>query len=298
MSISPASPWGTVPDFAELMSAEFWRERKLEVFYAGAAAMVFLVVLVATFPYAQTMRAVLEPMGLSLSSGSQHYSFPFGTRLDDVRLRAITRPHSPLLFEGKSVRIAPSILWTLLMRPGITSSASAYGGNLAVSAHRSGSGITLSFSANAVKVGEYPELRPFGFTIGGELTGAGALSLSTSDVSADSGKVDFDIKGLSVNSPGAGPAINLGDAHASLSLENGVLTIAELKNKGGDLSINGSGTVKLAPDLMASPLAMRLNLMPEPRARQKLQFLLGMLPHPPGMRPYVLKGTLGAPVFQ
>jgi type II secretion system protein N len=287
-----------VPDFAELTSAEFWRERKLEVSYAGAAALVFLVVLVATFPYTQTMRAVLEPMGLALTSASQRYSFPFGTRLDDVRLRAVTRPHAPLLFEGKSVRIAPSILWTLLMRPGISTSASAYGGNLAVSAHRSGRGTALGFSATAVKIGEYPDLHPFGFTIGGELTGAGDLSLMPGGVSADSGKIDFDIKALRVGSPGGGPAINLGDTHATLRLENGVLTIVELKNKGGDLSLDGSGSIKLNQDLMQSPLAMRLTLVPEPHARQKLQFLLGMLPHPPGIRPYVLKGTLGAPVFQ
>jgi type II secretion system protein N len=287
-----------VPDFAELTSAEFWRERKLEVSYAGVAAVVFLVVLVATFPFTQTMRAVLEPMGLAISSTSQHYSFPFGTRLDDVRLREITRPHSPLLFEGKSVRIAPSILWTLLMRPGISTSATAYGGNISLSAHRSGGGTALSFSASAVRIGEYPDLHPFGFTIGGELTGAGSLSLAPTGVSTDSGKIEFDIKALSVGSPGAGPAISLGDAHATLMLENGVLTIVELKNKGGDLSVNGSGSIKLAQELMQSPLAMRLTLVPAPAAREKLQFLLGMLPHPPGMRPYVLKGTLRAPVFQ
>jgi type II secretion system protein N len=287
-----------VPDFAELTSAEFWRERKLEVSYAGAATLVFIAVLVSTFPYSQTMRAVLEPMGLALTSASQHYSFPFGTRLDDVRLRAISRPHSPLLFEGKSVRIAPSILWTLLMRPGISTSASAYGGNIAVSAHRSGRGTALSFSASAIKLGEYPDLHPFGFNLGGELTGAGILSLVPSGVSADAGKVEFDIKALTVSPPGAGPAIDLGDTHAALLLENGVLTIVELKSKGGDLSLDGSGTVKLGQDLMQSPLAMRLTLVPSPKARQKLQVLLGMMPHPPGLRPYVLKGTLGAPVFQ
>jgi type II secretion system protein N len=287
-----------VPDFADLTSPEFWRERKLEVSYAGAAAVVFLVVLVATFPYTQTMRAVLEPMGLSLTSASEHYSFPFGTRFDDVRLRAITRPHSPLLFQGESVRIAPSILWTLLMRPGITTSASAYGGNLSISAHRSGDGTALSFSASSVKIGEYPELRPFGFNLGGELTGAGILSLAPAGVSTDSGKVDFNIKALSVHSPGGGPAIALGDTHATLLLENGVVTIVELTSKGGDLSLNGAGTIKLDQDLMQSRLAIRLSLEASPRARQKLQFLLGMLPHPPGLRPYVLKGTLGAPVFQ
>jgi type II secretion system protein N len=287
-----------VPDFTELASAEFWRERKLEVSYAAVAAVVFLVVLIATFPYTQTMRAVLEPMGLALTSASQHYSFPFGTRFDDVRLRQTTRPHSPLLFEGKSVRIAPSILWTLLMRPGISTSASAYGGNISISAHRSGGGTAVNFSANAVRIGEYPDLHPFGFTIGGELTGGGILSLAPAGVSADSGKIEFDITGLSINSPGAGPAINLGVTHATLLLEKGVLTIVELKNKGGDLSLNGSGDIKLKQDLMQSPLAMRLTLVPSPQARQKLQFLLGMLPHPPGIRPYVLKGTLGAPVFQ
>jgi type II secretion system protein N len=287
-----------VPDFAALTSVEFWRERKLEASYAAVAATVFLVVLVATFPYKQTLRAVLEPMGLALTSASEHYSFPIGTRFDDVQLRAISRPHSPLLFTGKSVRIAPSILWTLLMRPGINSSASAYGGNIAIGAHRSAGGTALSFSASAVKIGEYPGLHPFGFTLGGELTGAGNLSLAPAGLSADSGKTEFDIKALSIGSPGAGAPINLGDTHASLRLENGVLTVVELTSKGGDLSLDGSGTIKLDRDLMQSPLAIRLTLVPSPRARQKLQLLLGMLPHPPGLHPYILKGTLGAPVFQ
>ncbi len=287
-----------MPDFAALTSVEFWRERKLEASYAGAAAMVFLVVLVATFPYQQTMRAVLEPMGLAVTSASQHYSFPIGTRFDDVRLRAISRPHSPLLFAGQSVRIAPSILWTLLMRPGINASASAYGGNIAISAHRSNGGTALSFSASAVKIGEYPGLHPFGFTLSGELTGAGNLSLTPAAVSAESGNTEFDIKALSIGAPGAGPPINLGDTQATVRLENGVLTIVELTSKGGDLSLNGTGTIKLDQDLMQSPIAMRLRLVPSPQARQKLKLLLGMLPHPPGLDPYVLKGTLGAPVFQ
>ena len=123
-------------------------------------------------------------------------------------------------------------------------------------------------------------------------------SVCPSDVAADSGKVEFDIKSLTINSPGAGPAINLGDTRATLELEKGVLTIVELKSKGGDLSVEGTGTVRLAQDLMSSPLAMRLSIVPAAHARQKLQFLLGMLPHPPGISPYVLKGTIGAPGVQ
>lgn len=287
-----------MPDFAHWFSADFWRERRLETAYAAVALVVFLAILVATFPYAATMRAVLEPMGLSLTSESRHYAFPFGTRMDGVRLRDMTRPHSPLLFEGASVRIAPSILWTLLLRPGITTSASAYGGTLSVSAHRSGAATALSFSANGVKVGEYPAFRPFGFVIGGALTGSGSMSFVPADIASDSGKFNFTIKSFSVNSPGGGPAINFGTAHARLGLDNGILTIERLKTSGGDLAVTGSGTIRLAPDLMNSPLSMRLTLVPAAQSRQKLQFLLGMLPHAPGARPYELKGTLGAPVFQ
>jgi type II secretion system protein N len=141
-------------------------------------------------------------------------------------------------------------------------------------------------------------LRPFGFPLGGVLTGAGSMVLSPSDIAADSGNVAFEIKGLTVNPGGMGAAINLGDTSARFSLDGGVLKIEELKNAHGDLSIDGTGTIKLAPILADSVLAMRLSLIPAPRARQKLQFLFAMLPHPPGLRPYVIKGTLGSPVFQ
>jgi type II secretion system protein N len=287
-----------VPDFAELMTAEFWRTRRLETAYGAAAAVVFLLVLVATFPYTQTVRAVLEPMGLSVTSTGQHYSFPFGARLDNVRVRSMTSPHAPLLFEGESLRIAPSILWTLLLRPGISTKANAYGGTISISAHRSGSATAVSFNTIGVKVGEYGELKRLGFTIGGAMSGAGSLMISPDNIADDSGSVSLDITGLSISAPGGGPAVKLGDAHAQLSLDRGIVKIEQLKNKGGDIAVDGSGTIRLTPDWTQSPLAMRLTLVPTPQARQKLRFLMGMLPHPPGTRPYTLRGTLGAPVFQ
>jgi type II secretion system protein N len=298
MSTSPASRWGTVPDFAELTSADFWRTRRLETAYAAAAVAMFLVVLVATFPYAQTVRAVLEPMGLSVSSTGQHYSFPFGARLDNVRVRSMTNPHAPLLFESESVRIAPSILWTLLLRPGISTSANAYGGTIAISAHRSGSATAVSFSTVGVKMESYGEVQRLGLRFGGTLSGAGSLMLTPDDLAADSGSISMDIAALSVSAPGGGQPVKLGDAHARLSLTSGIVKIEELKNKGGDIAVDGGGTIRLAPDWTQSPLAMRLTLVPTPQARQKLGFLMGLLPHPPGTQPYTLRGTLGAPVFQ
>ena len=93
------------------------------------------------------------------------------------------------------------------------------------------------------------------------------------------------------------PLLNLGVLDATLKLDKGVLSITSLKTSGGDLAIEGSGDIKLAPVWQDSALALHFTLVPSAAARMKLGFLLNVLPHPPGTAPYSLRGTLGSPNF-
>ena len=78
-------------------------------------------------------------------------------------------------------------------------------------------------------------------------------------------------------------------------MDQGTLTIEELKTSGGDLTLTAAGTIQLAPDPGQSELAIEFTLSTAPAAASQLAALFAVLPHPPGPQPYRLTGPLNAP---
>jgi type II secretion system protein N len=134
-----------------------------------------------------------------------------------------------------------------------------------------------------------PDLDPSGI-----LSGTGTLWLNQGNL-AQTGGGQLSATQLVLRSPFLGIPIALGEGQSKFKLDRGILTIEQCATSGGDLAVNATGTVQLAPNPEQSELAIEFTLSPAPAAASKLSGLLLLLPHPPGPQPYRLTGTLSRP---
>jgi type II secretion system protein N len=272
---------------------DFIRAHKLELGYAAAGVVLFIVFLMATFPYTEALSEALAPMGLTLSSSGEQLSFPFGIKLDQVRLADAARG---ALVESAQVRVTPSLLSLIIGRPGVNVSFQGYGGTVAFGARRAKDATALTFNVAGLHLERYPALGEMGVHLAGTLSATGYVDLSPTDLESDRGSLTASATGASFRFAPATAPVRLGDVTAALMLERGKLVVQELNTSGGEIGLSARGTVELRPDLSQSTLAVRFNLEANPAARARLGFLLSLLPHPPGPSPYFLHGTIAAPL--
>lgn len=275
--------------------AVYARAHARAIGYAGFGAAVFLASLAATFPYAATLSALLQPFSLSLSSAGQGFSPPMGAALNDVRLVSI-EPSAPFELESSSVTLAPAFGALLLGEPGVRVHARLYGGALRATVYRRGAGVGLSFNLNDLGLARIAPLHALGANVLGRLSGDGWAQLAGNDPTAASAQIDFHAADLTIRVARGFPPIRLGAVTGSLRLARGALEVARLHGRGPDGLLSGRGIVRLGADPAESNLDLRLTLDPSPEGRKRLGVLLGLLPHPPGPRePYVLTGPLLRP---
>lgn len=272
---------------------EFIRAHQVGLVYAGIGVVVFFVCLAATFPYSDALTGVLAPMGITVSSGGQSFSFPFGVSMDEVRLSEAV-PGSRPFFESQRINVTPALVSLILGTPGINLRASVYGGMLHLTAHRSGNSTALSFSASDIHLDQYRALAALGASIAGVLDADGTAFISQ-DVAADGGALRLSASGASFRIARGMPKLSLGTVSANVSLERGSLQVRDVEAHGGDIALSGRGVIDIRPNLPDSTVAIRFTLTPSPSARQRLGFLFGFLPHPPNSQPYFLSGTLAFP---
>ena len=255
---------------------------------------LFAAYLISTFPYSSTLSSVLAPMGLQVSSTSQSASFPFGARLAGVRLSSTRPASSGLLIESPAVTIAPAFLSMLTFHPGVRLKAALYDGMVNVTLRPSGGGTAISYDLDSVDIARQrlfplPDLDPSGI-----LSGNGNLWLDQGNL-AQTGGGQLSATHLVLRSPFLGIPVALGEGQSKFNFNQGTLTIERCATSGGDLALNATGTVQLAPNPEQSELAIEFTISPSPAAASKLSGLFLFLPHPPGPEPYHLTGTLRAP---
>ncbi len=283
-------------ELRDVLNRDFWRAHATEAAYIGAAAVLFAIFLVATFPYSDAVSGVLAPAGLALKSADQRVSFPFGAELEDVRLISLTSPGAPLL-ESERIKVTPALGSLLLFHPGVNATAAMSGGVVKVSAHRGGDGTHVAFDLDALNLAQSRGLAAIGASLAGTLSGAGELVLATDDSGSQSGDVTLKADGMNLRVGPGMPAIKFGDVTAKLKLAGAVLMVEELKSSAGDLTLDGHGTIRPAADWRQSPIRLNVRMGLSADAQSRLQFLVAMLPHPPGDEPYEIGGTLGNPIF-
>jgi type II secretion system protein N len=272
---------------------EFVRRHATRLSYAAIGVLVFFAILIANFPYADTLSNVLAPMGLRLTSRDQGMSFPFGVRMDGVMLDSPADGRT--LFQSDTMRVTPALLAWLVGSPGVKISANAYGGSFDLRARRRGDATELSFNGADLHLEKYPGLAAMGVNLSGILAGDGEVYVTQDNLAADHGLIHVTASNASYRLLPGTPPLKLGDLTAIVKLDNGKLTIEQLDSHGGDLTISGRGVIQLDPYLPDSEVAIKFQLATTPVGRQRLGFLLNFLPHPPDAQPYFLHGTLAAP---
>jgi type II secretion system protein N len=278
-----------------LINRDFIRRHAIQIAYGAAGAILFVTFLFATFPYADALSGVLQPMGLRLGSRESGISFPIGIKMTGVSLDSVIDGRS--VFQSDQLRISPSLLSMLIGSPGVKVHADAYGGKLELRARRSGDATSLSFSGSDLLLERYTALRTLGLNLGGVLSGDGDLLISQQGVAADHGEINLSgADALFRLFPGS-PPIKIGKLVATIKLDKGKLTLEKMESHGGDLTISGRGVIELEPYLPDSGVAIRFQLETTPVARAQLGILLNFLPHPPNATPYFVHGTLGAPAL-
>ena len=281
----------------QYLSLDYWRAHLLELWYGIAGFVLFLVFLFATFPYAPAIKGVLSRLGLRLDSAEQELALPFGARLGDVSVRSLT-PGAPPIFQSHSIRIWPALGSLLLLRPGVSGNADSYGGSLWFNMHRLGNGAKVSFDASKLDLASLHLLRQVGAALGGELSGHGKIAIDPVSPIDNNGAAHLIAMGCLLRIPGPMPATRLGEVDLKVRLDKGILQVEELKSSEGDLAINAHGSIRLdTEDWHQSALALQFMLTPAATARQRLAFLINLLPHPPNGVPYKLGGTIASPLL-
>lgn len=279
------------------LKRDFPRKYTAEIAYAAVGVVLFFVFLAASLPYTEVLSDVLAPEGLKISSQSQTMSFPFGVRMRGVRLTSMTGGAMRPVVESRDVRVTPSIISFLMLSPGVNVNASLYGGSMKLQVRRRGNLIALDVDLENVRPGRYPALRALGASLIGSVSARGSFELSPDDISADHGSATITGSNIAVRAIRGMMPVRIGDVRAVASLEHGKLTLKSAQSSGGDLMFSGRGVMILSRTLAESEIAIRFELRAAPAARERLAFLFGLLPHPPGPTPYLLSGTLRTPTL-
>ena len=275
----------------------FARDHRNAIVYAAFGAAVFIASLAATFPYAATLTALLRPLSLGFSSSGQGLNLPLGAALSGVRLASL-EPAAPFELESSRVTLAPALGALLLGEPGVRVHARLYGGTLGATVYRSGARIGVNFAVSDMGLARITALRALGATVLGRFSGKGWARLAGQDAAAASGELKFRTDDLTIRVAEGFAPIRLGKVEGSLKLTSGgALRVSKLSGHGPDGEIQGRGTIRLAPDGGQSRIDFALTIEPSAEGRKRLGVLFGLLPHPPGPRPYLLSGPLLTPTI-
>lgn len=275
----------------------FAREHRIAIIYAAFGAAVFIASLAATFPYAATLAALLRPLRLGFSSSGQGLSLPLGAALNGVRVASL-EPAAPFQLESSRVTLAPALGALLLGEPGVRVHARLYGGALGATVYRSGAQIGVNFAMSDMGFARIAALRALGATVLGRFSGKGWARLAGQDAAAATGELSFRTDDLTIQVADGFAPIRLGKLEGSLRLSRGgALRVSKLSGRGPDGAIQGRGTIRIGADARQSHIDFALTIEPSAEGRKRLGVLFGLLPHPPGPRPYLLSGPLLTPTI-
>ena len=273
----------------------FARAHRGAIVYAAFGAAVFIASLAATFPYAATLAALLQPLRIGFSSSGQGISLPLGAALSDVRLVSL-QPASPFEIESPGVTLAPALGALLLGEPGVRVHAQLYGGALRATVYRRGAAIGVSFKLSDMGLAQLAALRGLGDNVIGRISGGGWAELTANDTGSATGELDFRTVNLTIRVAEGFTPIRLGQVEGALKLApGGALRVKRLSGRGPDGKLEGHGTIRLGLDPAQSHIDFAFTLTPSAEGRTRLGVLFGLLPHPPDARSYLLSGPLLTP---
>jgi type II secretion system protein N len=276
-------------------SPDFWRAHIQAATYAGVAVVVFLVCLACNFPYGDLLSSSFSRFNLLFTYREQQASLPLGAILYNVRLANPFLLSAPPYLDGVTLRLSPAVGSLLLGRPGVDLAADLYGGGLYASIERQGPMLYVTISANGIDLSRYDGLARLGVKAAGTVSADGSALVSGDDWSNDNGTLRIGALGLEVRVARGLPAVRLGTVKGKVTIANGVVRIDSVNGSSSDMKFAVTGAIRLGPDASQSFVDLRLRINPTAVGRRRLAILLGMLPHPPGSQPYLIRGPLMAP---
>jgi len=275
--------------------AEFWRANLQTVYYLAFGVILFVVFFTSNFPYGDVLASTFNRFNLAFTFRDQRASPPMGAILTSVRLANPLTPDAPAFLDNVDLRLSPAIGSLLIGRAAIDISAALYGGQLDATVYRRGGLTDVSMDASGLDLGSYDGLVRFGINAAGTVSANGSAVLNADDWTADSGTLELDATDFNLRIARGLPAIRLARITATASLDNSIIKINSLEGSGGDLKLMVAGSIRLGADPSQSFVDLRVIIQPTAAGRARLGILLGMLPHPPGPEPYLIRGPLMAP---
>jgi type II secretion system protein N len=280
-----------MPDFAEMLNLEYWREHTLVVAYGAAGLLLFFIFIIGTFPYDRALTGALAPLGFRLSYDSEHPAFPIGATLENVQLISLDQPATPLV-SSELLKLTPGF-GILIGRPTIGIRADLYGGRVWATVQRDGDLTGLDFRLTDIDLSRYPIQAQLGTTLKGIISGGGYLAVmrqmaQQGSVTLEGHDLDFALmRGL--------PTIRFSTLKGSFQIDHATVRVNTLEGTGPDMTINGSGVIHLGPTLASSMIELTMRISPTIVGRTRLGVLFAFLPHPPDNRPYIFHGPLLMP---
>ena len=219
--------------------------------------------------------------------------FPVGLNAHKV---VVTAPGLPEPVQIASLQLTPSWLSLFGANPGVDLQAELFGGQLTAELHRNG--------AFAAQGGHLALDMPLGMlkslsvsTTVREATARGSIPLRAGTASAAQLALDnLQVSGLKAVGGGK-DVLRLGAVTAKLSGQGNNFQVDQLAASGGDLSLEGSGSMLLTGSPRTSRLNLALTLKPLPGFDPALRDLLAMFAKPAadGSIRLHLTGSLAAP---
>jgi len=271
--------------------------RTMIVACALLGAAVFASFLVADFPYADTLTALLAPYHLKLTYSAQRLSVPIGAKLIDVRLFSTANAASDdALLQSHAMTLAPTLASLLFGHPGMHLRADLYGGLIRGTLHQRGNTVNLDFDLDSLQLAQNAQLRALGAVVKGTLSGDGSAQINGPNLPDDNAAMRVSGDELAISIVDGFPAIHLGTVTGNIKLERGAIKLDGFVGHGDDLDLKAHGTIQLGETLEDSTIDLTLYLDPTPAGRDHFGFFMKLLPHPPGPdAPFSIQGDLFSP---
>lgn len=283
-----------MPDFAELLTLDYWRAHSMLAAYALAGVGLFIIFTIGTFPYDQALTGALLPLGLRISYESERPAFPVGAVLEDVTLSSLDRPSGPPLARSESLKLTPGLA-TLIGHPVIGLHADMYGGVVRARVRNVSDDVGLDLDIREIDLSRYPLPPTLGATLKGIVSGQAVFQELGPGVGQQKGDMVLEGHGLEFTVVKGFPSLRFALLKGSFNVNGAALRINSLSGRGPDMTISGSGIIHMGRTPAESIMEMTLSISPTVEGRARLGALFAFLPHPPDNRPYIIHGPLLMP---
>jgi type II secretion system protein N len=277
--------------------------------YGIFAATVFLVVVLATFPYMEVVAAFLAPMDLKISYERQAISFPFGTELYNVKL--VSASDEQLLLESPEVTVSPAIGWLPFGQFGLKLRANVFGGLIDAAVRQRVQSTLVDFelvSLNLAKVSAEagiimralqgrnltPTDPPRGILMG-TLSSRGWAQINGCDLAIANAKMTLTVRDLRAEVVQGMPPLEFDMVRAQVLVGGRIVTLRNVNARGPEGVLAANGEVYLAKSLGDSVTHLTLVLRPASGRTASFGWFLNLLPHAPGAGPYHVDGPIRFP---